>query len=271
MSTIRETITKTLRAEAEDGTPSALSFGKGNAKLGKQVVTFSLPAGYTCPGARDCMALADRTSGKIADGPDTVFRCFAASAEAMYPSTRDQRWRNYRALEAAAKAAESGGLSAAEGMRNAILAALPAKAAVVRIHVSGDFYRPAYADAWRMVAQERPAVLFYAYTKSLAVFVGKTLPANFRVTASVGGRQDSLIPASGLRTATVVYSEAEAAGKGLAIDHDDSHAMGTGPSFALLIHGTQPKGSKAAAALKGLKAAGWTGYGKAAGRTKGAR
>lgn len=27
-----------------------LTFGKGNAKLDKAIITFSLPAGYTCPG-----------------------------------------------------------------------------------------------------------------------------------------------------------------------------------------------------------------------------
>ena len=34
----------------------------------------------------------------------------------------------------------------------------------------------------------------------------------------------------------------------LEIDDDDSHAMEHGPSFALLIHGTQPAGTKAARA-----------------------
>ena len=43
---------------------------------------------------------------------------------------------------------------------------------------------------------------------------------------------------------------------GLEIDHDETHAIGPGPSFALLIHGTQPKGSKAAAAIKRLKTEG---------------
>ena len=54
----------------------------------------------------------------------------------------------------------------------------------------------------------------------------------------------------------VVFSEAEAKEKGLEIDHDDSHAAvpeWRHNSFALLVHGVQPKGSKAAEALKILK------------------
>ena len=68
--------------------------------------------------------------------------------------------------------------------------------------------------------------------------------------------QDELIEQHKLREAVVVYSEAVAAEKGLEIDNDDSHAADPArrnQSFALLIHGVQPKGSEAAAALKILK------------------
>ena len=60
-----------------------------------------------------------------------------------------------------------------------------------------------------------------------------------------------------------VFSEKEAADLNLEIDHDDSHAADVSKrdeSFALLIHGVQPKGSKASAALKTLKGKG--SYGK---------
>ncbi len=53
--------------------------------------------------------------------------------------------------------------------------------------------------------------------------------------------------------AVVVYSEQEAADKGLEIDQDDEHAAFGKEDFALLIHGTQPKGSASAAALKEVK------------------
>jgi len=46
-----------------------------------------------------------------------------------------------------------------------------------------------------------------------------------------------------------VYTEQEAADRGLEIDHDDSHCFGDGP-FALLVHGSQPAGSDASAAIQ---------------------
>ena len=53
-----------------------------------------------------------------------------------------------------------------------------------------------------------------------------------------------------MRSALVVYSEAEAAALGLQIDHDDSLAAFGSESFALLLHGTQAKGTEASEALK---------------------
>ena len=49
---------------------------------------------------------------------------------------------------------------------------------------------------------------------------------------------------------------------GLVIDHDDTSAYMQNNSFALLLHGTQPKGSKAAKALSALRKEGIGGYGK---------
>ena len=76
---------------------------------------------------------------------------------------------------------------------------------------------------------------------------------NFVLTASYGGRDDWRIDEFDLRFAKVVYSEQEAHDLGLAIDHDDTHAAFGNDHFALLIHGTQPKGSAASEALKVLK------------------
>jgi hypothetical protein len=39
---------------------SLLKFGIGNAKLGKAIHTFTLPSGYTCPGAEKCLSRFDR-------------------------------------------------------------------------------------------------------------------------------------------------------------------------------------------------------------------
>ena len=111
--------------------------------------------------------------------------------------------------------------------------------------------------SWIALAMMHQDRLFYAYTKSLKYWL-KHMEwieelDNFILTASYGGRDDDLIFKHGLRHCRVVGSVAEST---LPIDHDDSHAARPSQrhnSFNLLIHGTQPKGSEAAEALKLLK------------------
>jgi hypothetical protein len=240
-----------------------LVFGKGNAKL-KDVYTFSLPAGWTCPGAKGCLAKADPTTGKITDGPDADIRCFSASQEALYPSVRKARWHNFNLLRGLTLGA----------MVYLILLSLPKKAREVRVHVAGDFFRQDYFDAWVEVARRRPDILFYAYTKSLPMWLRRagTLPANFVLTASKGGRWDARIEEYSLRQAVVVLSEAEARERGLELDHNDSHAMSAeGGDFALLIHGPQRAGTPAAKAITALRAQGDYGYGAKADQRREAR
>jgi hypothetical protein len=223
-----------------------LKFQQGNAKLGKNIYTFSLPAGHSCPFANDCLSKADKLTGKLTDGPNTQFRCFAASAEAVYPNVRIARWHNFDLLKK---------LTSNEGT-DLILASLPKKANIVRIHVSGDFFNEAYFLAWLQVAKLRPNVLFYAYTKSLIYWVNyiKEIPNNLVLNASEGGKLDAQINLHGLKFAKVVYSPEQAEELGLLIDHTDEAAYKTKESFALLIHGQQPKGSKASQSIKDLKA-----------------
>lgn len=226
-----------------------LAFGRGNAKLSGHIATFSMPAGWTCPKAFDCLAKADRATGKIADGPDATFRCFAGSNEAAFPSVRASRWHNFDLLK---------GARTMRGMADLILGSLPTWATAVRIHVSGDFFNLAYFQAWRSVAVARPDLLFYAYTKSAHLLPDRSdLPANLRITISEGTRANiAAARAKGYFVATVVFTTET----DLPIDHDDSHAMEATHDFALLLHGTQPKGSEAAAALKALRAEGHKGY-----------
>jgi hypothetical protein len=236
-----------------------LKFQKGNAKLHKRIHTFSLPAGWTCPGARDCKSKVRLTGStrSIKDGPYTRFRCFAASQEVLYTNTFNARQHNLKALR---------GAKTTGRMKKLIAESLPKKAEFVRVHVSGDFYSQAYFDAWMKVAKDNPTKTFYAYTKSLPHWVsysdrnGESIPSNFVLTASKGGNYDHLIDQHKLRQAVVVFSEQEAKDLGLPIDKDDSHAMKQGGDFALLLHGVQPKGSEAASALSKLKKAGKGGY-----------
>ncbi len=254
-----------------------LVFGKANAKLRElervlevKLVTFSLLSGFSCPYAKECLSQAvENSEGKrhIEDGKHTEFRCFSASQEVQYTGVYNSRKNNMDILEVAAQSY----MEAAD----IIESSLPPKSTCVRIHVGGDFKTQAYFDAWLEVAKRNPNILFYAYTKSLPFWVARLgaleFITNFVLTASRGGWRDDLIEKHDLREAVVVFSEEEADRLGLEIDHDDSHAADPRErnfNFALLIHGSQPAGSKASKALQQLKKKGWTGYGKEKGRVK---
>lgn len=240
-----------------------LSFGRKNAKLGKNVLTFSLPAGYTCPGAKDCLSRANKVTGKITDGKETQFRCFSATSESLYPNVRQSRWKNFDLLRKCKTSDE---------MALIIEAAIKPDTKIVRIHVSGDFFSQDYMDAWLIVAYHRPHTKFYFYTKALDFWISRInligdgfkrgLLHNVIPTASYGGKYDSLIAEYNLRSARVVYSKRDAKALGLKIDKTDKLAMKHGADFALLIHGVMPKGSEAAQAVQRLKEQGIFGYGK---------
>lgn len=215
-------------------------------KLGLVLKTFTLPAGYTCPGAKDCLAYADRKTGKITDGEETEWRCFMASLEATFPSLRAMVWENLEMIRKALK----GGVEACADL---ICESLPKKFDVMRVHVGGDYFSREYFMAWVEVAKRNPDKVFYSYSKSLAVIAGIPKPDNLVLTASRGGKYDDMIDRLAWKEARVVYSEQEAADLGLEIDHDDEHAAFGKKDFALLIHGTQPKGSAAGEALKQIK------------------
>lgn len=227
-------------------TNNVLNFGTGNAKLSTAISTFSLPAGHSCPFAKECLSKANRLTGKIIDGQHCRFRCFAASQEALYPSVRRARWNNFERLKSA---------KSVEKMTQIIQSSLPTGVGFVRVHVSGDFFNENYFVAWLNVALNNPLVTFYGYTKATPFLVKykKFIPGNFRFTASKGGTCDNLIAKHKLRSAEVVFSVNEAEEKGLEIDHDDSHAIMAEKSFALLLHGTQPAGSPACKAWEKIK------------------
>jgi len=230
-----------------------LSFSNGNAKL-KGIHTFSLPAGFSCPGANLCLSRANKLTGKIQDGPATQFRCYAASAEALFSNVRKSRWNNFELLKKCAGVDE---------MANLIIFSLPKKAKILRIGQSGDFYSQNYFDAWLKVAAIKKDIIFYAYTKSIPFVLARkdVIPDNFKVVASKGGKYDDLIEKNNLRFAEVVFSKNEAKEKGLKLDKTDSIAYKGKTSFGLLLHNTQPAGTLAAKAWQNIKLNEGGGYG----------
>jgi hypothetical protein len=220
----------------------------------RKIYSLDLLSGYSCPYAKACLSKAIVQSDgrrKIKDGKDNEFRCFSASQEVQYTNVFNSRKHNFDLLRYS------------ENKDLLLMNSLPKDAGIVRIHVAGDFFNAEYMWAWWLTASENPNTLFYAYTKSLRYWVDvvEEMPIldNLILTASYGGSNDYRIDEHNLRSTKVVFSEAEAEALGLEIDHDDSHAARPSlrdQDFALLVHGTQPKGSEAATALKALKGKG---------------
>lgn len=237
---------------------SFLKFSQGNAKL-KQRLIFSLPAGKTCPGAVFCKSFAvlqDNGKRKIQDGKQTEFRCFAASSEVQYDAVYNLRANN---MELLMRSVIEG--SMVDLINTSVQHHRKKNTKLVRIHESGDFFSRGYLNAWIEVAKLNPDLKFYCYSKSLDFFLDLVLPENFYLTASYGGKFDHLID-QGLfpRFAKVYKTEEEAMADGLEVDHDDSHCFGDKP-FALLVHGTQPKGSEWSKAIaERRKSNKFTGY-----------
>ena len=155
------------------------------------VYEFNLPTGHSCPHAVDCKVSVDRTSGKMSN-ESIAYRCYASSAE-RFPAVRNQRWTNFDYVK--------------EG--NKII--VPKGAEAIRIHSAGDFFSQSYFDMWCEVARENPNVEFWAYTKSLNFWVKRldSIPSNLTLTASVGGRFDSMIADYNLKNVTVVNEYTE--------------------------------------------------------------
>lgn len=220
-----------------------------------KIYSFDLPAGVTCPGAKDCKSMAVETpeGWRIQDGPHCKFRCFSASQEIVYPAVRRARQHNLAMLKACRS------LKATYALFER---SLPANTGIVRLFVAGDFYTMRLLQTIDKLAENKPNILFYCYTKSLhflstiecADLSKGIIRPNFLVTASLGGMFDQLIKPLNIRTAKVVFTKTES--EGLPIDHDDSHAATIGGSFALLLHGIQPKNTPAAAALTLLRGKG---------------
>jgi hypothetical protein len=232
-----------------------LIFGKANAKLrslevkmkdflGKRrLVTVSTLAGWGCPYANICESRVHSTPEglRVVDGPANTVRCFSASQEALYTNVYHARKHNLELIRQ-----QGNKLPALVAL---FLGSIPKNAGIIRLHVSGDFMTQAHYDGWLRVAEQRPDLLIYGYTKSLPFYVKRkdAHPDNFRITPSLGGKRDDLIHRFGLHYARIVESQDEADYLGLETDHDDSHALCEGlygKTFALVEHGPQ-KGRRA--------------------------
>ncbi len=132
---------------------------QGNLKLAKNIKTFNLPAGGSCPNMKECYK-----------------DCYAKKAQRR-PIVRISRERNFRLAK-----------ENTQLLKKRILQHLE-KGDVVRIHESGDVFSQEYLDMWCEIAKERPDVMFYTYTKTEHLWNWseiKRLP-NFNLVGSIVG------------------------------------------------------------------------------------
>lgn len=217
---------------------------------------FSLPAGHSCPGAKDCFTRVSRNGGSAWTTPDLRFACYASSQERYRANVRNLRWKNLDLLAP---------LSATEIMRHLVTAFFQQRRSYterVRFFESGDAFKRDLATGIVHFAWTVQPLIVYLYSKALPFWIGQDLPPNLRITASCGGRYDDLIADHFPRSARVVQTEAEARSLGLHLDFDDHYAYQDEPcNFAHLVHGWQPKGTGAQAAINQRRKVGaFTGY-----------
>ena len=219
---MKDFMTRTLRLSGFDPDTANLKFATSNSKL-DDIITFSIPAGHSCPFAKDCRSCATLKAARshntanpkgefsgfgIQDGPHTEFRCFTAIDEVMRPTVRNARWWNFLTL---LRILTKGQKATADLIERSLPVARWGKP--TRVHVAGDFFTQKYFNAWMEVARRNPTRLFYAYTKALPFWVQRlgNMPNNFKLTASYGGTHDWMIKEYNLKFAKVVTSPEEAA------------------------------------------------------------
>ena len=229
-----------------------LKMSNENKKL-KKTLIFDLPAGKTCPMASEChsyVVMNDNGKTSLKDGENNIFRCFAASQENQYPNVYKARKYNHDLILKSLKNDNGIKSNTIDLVNESIQKHINKNINKVRIHSSGDFFNGEYLRVWLAVARLNKHLKFYCYSKSLHLFgINISIPDNFFLTASFGGKRDDLIHKGYFkRWAIVVNSEEEAIKKGIEhigkpykIDKDDSSCFKPDP-FALLIHGTQKKG-----------------------------
>jgi len=232
-------------------------FGVNNTKL-KNTITFSKSSGLTCPGANKCKAYADMNAqGKrsVKRFKDTEFTCYSATLEALYPSLYNLTRHNTNLLNEYIKKNDFNGL--VECFNVSLNKKRSKNINLVRWNQSGDIYTRFELEALKKVCELNKDLMFYFYSKNLVLYpTNRSIPNNMKITASYGGKYDYLIDRGYFkRFSKVVFSTNEAKILNLPIDIDDTHAYEDkgANGFALLLHGTQAKNSKASEALKEIK------------------
>jgi len=120
----------------KSGAPA--SFTTGNMKLGWDVLSWSIPAARTCPGA---------TSACLSS-------CYALQGHYVWPSVQESHQRNFVFSQTS------------DFVDWAIAAIRSSGLQKVRVHAAGDFYGTDYIQKWVRIIQANKRVTFWGYTRS---------------------------------------------------------------------------------------------------------
>jgi len=202
------------------------------------VASADLVCGYTCPMADKCKSFANPKTGKVTDAKSCEYRCYGTSLEAAFPAVRNLHWNNFDLVREA---------KTTEAMTDILLSAIRPNVKVLRVHSFGDFFNDNYFYAWVNVAEMRPEISFFAYTKVLP-YIKVSRPENFSMVYSYGGKMDNLVTDEPV--SYVMNTQEDADKKSIPVScvkhpADDYNFITAGKSFALLLHGVQPKGAMA--------------------------
>lgn len=196
-----------------------------------QVISFDLPAGWTCPKADICKTFMSKDGKKMSKVGRIT--CYASKAEGYSPSARRLRWHNFDALKVCKSVPE---------MIALINSSLPERVRIVRLHSSGDFFSKMYFQAWVEVARKNPEITFFGYTKILNYALAD-MPDNMRLQYSFGSKDDDRMLALTVKPATCFIGEIEnqyPEYKTLCGTHEQAHedfiAIFKRESFVLSIH-----------------------------------
>ena len=186
-----------------------------NSKLKKdRIFNFTLPAYksntgmITCPAAKDC-----------------IVNCYARQGCYTFSNVRSKHEANLKA-------------SLSDNFPEMMVGEIIEKrAALVRIHDSGDFYSREYLHKWIKIMQALPHVKFYAYTKDIPLMKSETLPDNFTVIYSFGGKYDDMIDESKDRHAKCFIGKIDKTY--INASNSDLNALKDNHRIGLFYHGTK--------------------------------
>jgi len=138
--------------------------------IGQRVYNFGIPAFEDADGKRTCPFAGDCANWCYAQKGAYVWSNVAPAFQYRYLATKCDTFVEKMVAELTKKRVD-----------------------ILRVHDSGDYYSMKYIKKWIAIAEAMPHIRFYSYTKSIPLFLHITMPDNFDIIYSEGGKRDDLI------------------------------------------------------------------------------